>query len=432
VFTADLPGNYIAQLIVHDGELASAPDTVTISTANSRPVADAGASQSVTAGSPVQLDGGASRDADGDPLTFAWSLTTLPVGSSAVLTGADLVSPSFVPDLPGTYIAQLIVSDGRLGSLPATVVITVSAANRKPVAIAEAIPTQTAVGSSVVLKGSASSDPDGDPLTWSWSIALRPAGSNASIVSPTAPETSFVPDVPGTYTIQLIVRDGKVDSVPALVVVQVQAINHPPLITSTAVTSATVGQPYSYPAVAVDPDIGDVLTWSLVTFPSGMTIEPVSGLIAWTPGDGQVGSHPVSVRATDQGGLPATQNFTIVVALPNLPPVISFAGFAPQWTQLAPTGTLPVPKYAGSLHTYDEVNDRLIAFAGQDASTTQLNDVWVLSHASGLAGTPAWTKLEPTGTAPSSRSHFASAYDATANRMIVYGGCRGICSTTLN
>jgi choice-of-anchor C domain-containing protein len=320
-FTLDRPGNYIAQLIVGDGQLASAPDTVTLSTTNSRPVADAGGAQAVTAGAPVQLDGSASRDADGDPITFTWSLTSLPPGSNAAITPSHGVSPSFVPDLAGAYIAQLIVSDGQLNSVPATVVVTVSAANRKPVAVAEAIPTQTTVGSPVVLKGSASSDPDGDPLTWSWSIALRPGGSNAGIVSPTAAQTSFVPDLPGIYTIQLIVRDGKADSVPALVVVEALAANHPPVITSTPVITATVGQPYSYAAQAIDPDLGDVLTWSLLTAPSGMSIDPVSGLIAWTPTAADAGQLDVSVQVRDSAGLTARQDFRIDVATGNRAPV---------------------------------------------------------------------------------------------------------------
>jgi YD repeat-containing protein len=427
-FTLDRPGNYVAQLIVGDGQLASAPDTVTLSTTNSRPVAVAGAAQTVTAGTPVQLDGSASHDADGDPITFIWSLTSLPLGSKAAVTPADGVSPSFVPDLAGSYIAQLIVSDGQLSSVPATVVITVSAANRKPIAVAEAVPTQTTVGSPVVLKGSASSDPDGDPLTWSWSIALRPGGSNASIVSPTAAQTSFVPDVPGIYTIQLVVRDGKVDSVPALVVVEALAANHPPVITSTPATTATVGQPYSYAAQAIDPDLGDVLTWSLLTAPSGMTIDPASGLIAWTPGVGQLGNQKVSVRVTDQGGLPATQDFEIAVGAPNHAPVITFAGFAPQWTQLSPTGVIAAPRHVSGTNTYDDINDRLITFGGDNNTASPLNDTWVLVNPTALTGAASWLKLEPVGTIPAGRHSHSAIYDPTANRLIIYGGCVGHCT----
>jgi len=86
-----------------------------------------------------------------------------------------------------------------------------------------------------------------------------------------------------------------------------------PTITSTAVTSATVGVAYSYDVNASDPN-GDALTYSLTTAPSGMTINASSGLIAWTPTTAQAGNRAVTVRVADPGGLAATQSFTINVA----------------------------------------------------------------------------------------------------------------------
>ena len=56
-FAVDLPGTYVVQLIVNDGLLDSAPATVTVSTLNSRPVAEAGPPQTVNVGDKVQLDG---------------------------------------------------------------------------------------------------------------------------------------------------------------------------------------------------------------------------------------------------------------------------------------------------------------------------------------------------------------------------------------
>lgn len=280
-FSADLLGSYIAQLIVHDGALASPPATVTLSTTNSRPTADAGLPQSVAASTPVLLDGSASRDADGDLLGFGWSLTTLPPGSKAAISGAKLVSPGFVPDVPGTYIAQLIVSDGKLDSVPATVLIDVSTANRKPLAVAEAVPNKSPVGSAVLLKGTGSSDPDGDPLTWTWSIVMRPGGSIASIANPIAAQASLLPDVAGIYTIQLVVRDGKIDSNLALVVVEAQAAaSPPPLITSKSPTtaSASVGLPDTYRIVTSDPGFVAASASSLVAAPA--SLDGPSGALA--------------------------------------------------------------------------------------------------------------------------------------------------------
>src|SRR5207249_4726013 len=74
------------------------------------------------------LDGRASSDPDGDPLTFKWSLSARPSGSSAVLPDSTDPNRTFVPDKPGVYVVQLIVDDGNLQSSPETVTITAAAA----------------------------------------------------------------------------------------------------------------------------------------------------------------------------------------------------------------------------------------------------------------------------------------------------------------
>jgi RHS repeat-associated protein len=205
-------------------------------------------------------------------------------------------------------------------------------------------------------------------------------------------------------------------------------INLPPVITSAPLLTATASQPYGYQVTATDPDAGDVLTYSLTTAPIGMTINAASGLIAWTPGVGQMGNQKVSVRVTDQGGLPATQDFEIAVGAPNHPPVITYAGLAPQWTQLAPGGTPPTPRsHIGS--AYDAINDRMIVFGGVTPGDVKTNDVWVLINATGRAGAAEWTKLAPSGAAPAARAISIVAYDPTANRLIIHGGCPANCGT---
>ena len=64
-----------------------------------------------------------------------------------------------------------------------------------------------------------SSDPNGDPLTFRWTLSDVPAGSaltDADITGATSSSASFTPDVRGTYEVRLVVRDGRADSAPAL------------------------------------------------------------------------------------------------------------------------------------------------------------------------------------------------------------------------
>ena len=212
-FTPDLDGTYTFELVVSDGENSSNPDTVTIvsSTANSAPTADAGPGQNVEVGNTVQLDGTASADADGDPLTYSWSLVSKPALSNATLSNANTSTPTFVPDQDGDYVAQLIVNDAITDSNPDTVAISASTANSAPVANAGP-DTQVISGESVTLNGTSSSDADGDSLSYSWSFTSIPAGSGAAISDPSSPTPSFTTDLDGSYVVSLTVNDGEESS----------------------------------------------------------------------------------------------------------------------------------------------------------------------------------------------------------------------------
>ena len=95
-FSVDKPGTYVIQLIVHDGSVDSDPDTTTVTTVNSQPVANAGTDQTAPVGATVQLDGGGSSDVDGDALTYTWALTGKPLGSNATISDPDEVNPDLV------------------------------------------------------------------------------------------------------------------------------------------------------------------------------------------------------------------------------------------------------------------------------------------------------------------------------------------------
>jgi len=87
--------------------------------------------------------------------------------------------------------------------------------------------------------------------------------------------------------------------------------HYAPEIISTAITSATVGEAYTYDVDATDSD-GDTLAYSLDAAPTGMTIEVHTGVINWTPTAADVGIHSVIVEVSD-GELTDTQTFIITV-----------------------------------------------------------------------------------------------------------------------
>jgi hypothetical protein len=181
---------------------------VEIVSSNQPPVADAGDDQTVSTGQTVTLDGSGSSDPDGDALTYAWTLTD-PDGNAAALSNPAAVTPTFVAALRGTYTATLVVNDGALESDPDLVLVEV--VNRPPVAVADVEnEPPVIVGQTVTLDGSGSSDPDGDPLTYAWTLTGPGyTGEALTGVSPT-----FCAATDSDYTATLVVNDGTVDSAP--------------------------------------------------------------------------------------------------------------------------------------------------------------------------------------------------------------------------
>ena len=115
----DLLGTYVIALTVNNGSQTDT-NTVTISTTDAPPTANAGANQTVAVGSNVTLNGTKSSDVNSQPLSYSWSFVTVPNGSAAFLSGIRSPTPSFIVDKAGSYIAGLVVNDGTLSSSQST------------------------------------------------------------------------------------------------------------------------------------------------------------------------------------------------------------------------------------------------------------------------------------------------------------------------
>jgi RHS repeat-associated protein len=162
------------------------------------------------------------------------------------------------------------------------------------------------------------SDPDvGDVL--SYSLVTGPQGmsmSPAGLVqwTPSAQQA-------GSHFVRVKVEDsiGRFATQAFRVEVTPIFINFAPQFVSNPVMQAYEGNPYAYNSEALDPNVGDVLTYSIDAGPQGMNINPTTGRLAWTPSATQLGMHNVAIRARDIAGLVAQQSFTLEV-LPNAPP----------------------------------------------------------------------------------------------------------------
>lgn len=194
---------------------------------NRAPIALAGDDVGVAVGQTVALDGARSRDPDGDALTFRWSIVIRPDGSTAALTGATTTKPALTSDLRGTYVVELVVSDGPHESVPDRVTVRAGIDNIAPVA--QAGPDyEVLTETRILLDGVDSTDANGDDLQHHWRAVEVPPLSQLSGFSTTGASVLTVADVTGTYRFELRVSDGKLWSEPDELVVVASRTGPPP------------------------------------------------------------------------------------------------------------------------------------------------------------------------------------------------------------
>lgn len=202
------------------------------------PVADASYDSSSTLYhcSALLLDGGGSRDPDGDALSYSWELTSAPAGSA--LTTADIqattdASPAFYPDVGGTYVFSLTVTDaGGAFSYPDTLAVAIAERPDNQSPVADAGNTQTysedvscqaysygayytcddCADYDHTLDGGDSSDPDTDELTYSWAVVsgsgtLTDETTSTPTLTQTGPSTEYGSTTSESVTVELTVTD---------------------------------------------------------------------------------------------------------------------------------------------------------------------------------------------------------------------------------
>jgi YD repeat-containing protein len=382
-FVASNAGSYFAKLSVGSnggcsftgsGRNGAAPnyDFVKISTLNTQPLGNAGPAQSIQAPQTVQLDGTGSTDVDGNALTYSWAIVSKPTGSTAALSSSTYPQPTFYADIVGTYVAQLIVNDGTVNSLPGLSgdpivrTSTVTITNLDVTPVANAGPAQTvSAGNPVNLDGTASSDVDGHSLSYRWSLLSSPPNSTASLSLPTSENPYFTTDVAGKYVVQLIVNDTVVDSVPTTV--EISTDNSRPVAGPGPHQIVATGSTVQLSGADSNDADGNSLSyqWAILYQPSGShavlssatAVDPT--FVAGTAGlyvvqlivnDGQLNSSPVTTwikaQANQAPVVSAGQNQTITLPT-NLVTLFGTATddglpngtLAISWTQVSGPGT---------------------------------------------------------------------------------------------
>ncbi|MHB1845083.1 MAG: hypothetical protein ACYCWW_09645 [Deltaproteobacteria bacterium] len=367
--TPDVPGNYEVGLQVIDGTGRVSPLSTRLFTAGScgsaSPVASASARHSsIATGQSAELLG-AATDADSAPgcgisrtLTFAWKLVQQPTGSHSGLNDPATENPTFVADIPGSYTAELVVTDelGR-ASAPVDVQVTASGcgAGRPSIQIRQS-PSVALLGQPVALAATVT-DPNSlppcglaEPIQYAWAFSALPLGSVATIRGEGTAQASFVPDVPGTYGVSLTATDGSGQAtLQTISVVLASCGSALPTAVSTASTNAPdVGETVALSTAVADANVscgavspGFSYAWSFTSLPSGSRAVIASAAAAapsFTPD--VPGAYLLAVVVTDGLGRQSPVA-TVSVAASTCgtnPPVLG----SPQVSPSAPGLGLPV------------------------------------------------------------------------------------------
>ncbi len=240
-------------------------------------------------------------DPDGNPLTFAVAAQP----SHGTLSGA---APNLTYTPAANYFGAdsftFTVNDGLATSAPATVSISVAAANDAPVANPQSVTTNRDSAAAITLTGS---DVDGDALTFN--VTGGPSNGSLSGVAPNLTYTPG-PGYSGPDSFTFTVSDGAATSSPATVGITVVAVNQPPVANPQSVTSDE-DVPVAVTLTGSDPD-GNPLTYAVATQPLYGALSGTAPNLTYTPGgdyhggdsftftvnDGQLTSAPATVSIT--------------------------------------------------------------------------------------------------------------------------------------
>ncbi|MGA9523747.1 MAG: PKD domain-containing protein, partial [Myxococcaceae bacterium] len=238
---ADLPGAYTVEVRVRDAFGGGATDRLMVTVENRAPMVSAGSDAAGIVGQAVALVATAS-DADGHALTYQWSVVSRPGQGAVTIAHADRLQASFVPPVEGVFTLRFMVTDGFATAFDeVSVVVTAATVNRPPVADAGADSViNLASGATIALSGAGSTDPEGETLTYRWSIVSRPAQSTATLTANGA-VASLVPDAAGTWVFSLEVSDGELTSTDRVTV----RVNTPPVAPCLVISEYVEGSGFN-------------------------------------------------------------------------------------------------------------------------------------------------------------------------------------------
>ncbi len=309
--------------------------TVSVTSVNDGPTISTTASTTATEDveytyTPTVVDDDDSNN--GTDLT--WSLTNAASGMIVSTTGVVTWTPVNGDSSSGT-VTLTVVDGGEDGAAAATenFTIAVTAVNDAPTITSTAGTGATEDTEYTYTATVTDVDDSNNGTDLTWTLSNEPSGMLVSLTG----EVTWTPanGVSTSGGVTLTVADGGEDGAASdseIFTVSVTSVNDAPTISTTAATTATEDVEYTYTATVVDVDDsnnGSDLTWSLTNAATDMIVS-TTGVVTWTPVNGDTSSGAVTLTVVDggeDGAAAATENFTIAVtAVNDAPTITSTAG----------------------------------------------------------------------------------------------------------
>ena len=287
----------------------------------------------------------AAVDAQVPPLTLNYTLQSPPAGAAISPSGVITWTPAKNQG-PSTNVITTVVSDNGTPSLSATnsFTVVVNEINLPPL-----LPTQTnfsSIGVAPIVVTNTATDQNVPARTLNYGLQVAPVGATID-TNGVIQWTPTVGQVPSTNTFTTVVTNTDPLAVNATsltatnsFVVTVIAVHNGPNLGAQTNRSVNELATLTVTNVATDSDYPAwSLAYSLVSPPTGATINPTNGVITWTPAKNQGPStNAITTVVTDSSpqALSATNSFNVVVNEVNLPPLL------PTQTNFSSVATTPI------------------------------------------------------------------------------------------
>lgn len=165
--------------------------------------------ETVQAIAPFTVRSTATDDGSANRLTYTWSVETKPEGADVTFANPNRAYTEVTVTQEGQYVLVLTVSDGTLETTAKLNLNIEPAPERQPPVITKATATQNPTNVSTAdLAAEAEADSlYQGTLTYAWSLAGQPEGSNAVIAGADQQNAVLLVDQPGSYAVKLTVTD---------------------------------------------------------------------------------------------------------------------------------------------------------------------------------------------------------------------------------